>query len=80
MSYVKQPFVWSHDQELDRLELGERPARYIKGENLLPRSRRARLIAGRAHGAIEPALVQERRERSLRVWRSAGLARQPVGR
>lgn len=75
MSYIKQPFVWSHDQELDRLELGDRPARYMKGENLLPRERRATLLAGRAHRAIEPELVRRRRERTKRLWNGELVAR-----
>lgn len=73
MSYVKQPFVWTHDQELDLLELGREPARHLKGENLLPREKRARLIAGRAHRAIEPGMVRERHERSATIWRQREL-------
>lgn len=41
---------WTHAQELDRLELGDDPARCLKGENHEKASpgQRERLIAGRA--------------------------------
>lgn len=67
MSFIPQPFVWTHEQEMDLIELGERPARMLKGENRGSAETRARLLAGRAHRGLEPLLV-ERRRRASRLW------------
>lgn len=77
MAFIAQPYVASHDQELDLIELGLAPARCLKGENPNPLDsrgddpdRRARLIAGRVHRGLEPVLV-ERRRRASRLRREA---------
>lgn len=72
MGYVKQPFFWTHNQELDLVELGHQPARLLKGENRGPASKRARLIAGRARRGLEPLLVERRHMRSRSVWKRRG--------
>lgn len=68
--YVKQPFHWSHYQELDLLELGLEPARHIKGENdrHWTTETRERLIAGRAKRALERALREKRERESAAIW------------
>lgn len=60
MGYVKQPFFWTHGQELDLIELRHQPARLMKGENGGDTSKRARLIAGRAKRGLEHLLVEGR--------------------
>ncbi len=70
MSFIPQPFVWTHEQEIDLIELGERPARMLKGENRGSTETRARLLAGRAHRGLEPLLV-ERRRRASRLRQEA---------
>lgn len=69
--YVKQRFHWTHEQELDRLELGPAPARCLKGENDLESDdhKRARLIAGRAkEGLAEARRLKRAQEGNPELW------------
>lgn len=58
---------YTHEQELDRLELGDRPARCLKGENATPE--RDRIVAGRAHRVV---LLRQRLEGHERFRQSYG--------
>lgn len=59
---------YTHAQELDRIELGEQPARCLKGENGYPSPERERLVAGRAYKAHEPLRLRLRHEAFARQW------------
>ena len=54
---------WTHEQELDLIELGERSARSLKGEN---GPRAERIVAGRAKRGLR--FAQPFRIRNKRAW------------
>jgi hypothetical protein len=66
--YFKTSFDWTHAQELDFIELGESPARCLKGENPQQNGQRikddptlrSRLVAGRALRALQARRVAQR--------------------
>lgn len=64
MTFIPTHVGWTHEQELDLIELGEKPAKCLKGENHAPD--RARLVAGRAYRAQK--LSERMRRLSRRPW------------